>query len=182
MSADQSTRALVLEIQSTRALVLEIQSTRALVLEIQSFLAVMVSSTLILSAVVTDRKRAFAELARSEERFRLAIEAVGDGAYDYDVPTGEVRVTDRWLLSLGYPSHENRHTIDFWMSLIHGEDKARVLRELQRHLEGSYGPFRVGVSFAKAIRQASLDSRSRPGGDADPRLRSTPHGGHGRRH
>jgi signal transduction histidine kinase len=40
------------------------QRTESLVLEIQAFLAVMVSSTLILSAVVTDRKRAYAELVR----------------------------------------------------------------------------------------------------------------------
>jgi signal transduction histidine kinase len=40
------------------------QPTESLVLEIQAFLAVMVSSTLILSAVVTDRKRAYGELVR----------------------------------------------------------------------------------------------------------------------
>jgi PAS domain S-box-containing protein len=112
------------------------QTPRELVLEIQAFLAVMAASTLILSAVVTDRKRAYAELARSEERFRLAIEAVGDGAYDYNVPTGELRVTDQWLESLGLPHQEQPLTIDFWKSLIHPEDRARALRALQEHLEG----------------------------------------------
>jgi len=40
------------------------RTTESLALEIQAFLAVMVSSTLILSAVVTDRRRAYAELVR----------------------------------------------------------------------------------------------------------------------
>jgi PAS domain S-box-containing protein len=119
------------------------EAVRKVVLEIQAFLAVMTGSTLVLSAVVTDRRRAQvqlqrtnAELAQSEERFRLAIEAVGEGAYDLNVQTGEVRVTDQWLQSLGFPPQQQPLGIDFWRDLIHPEDRARVLAELEDHLAG----------------------------------------------
>lgn len=82
-------------------------------------------------------RSAFAELKQSEERLRLALEASGDGAWDWDLASGRIEMSRRYLSQLGYDRHDDiPHTIDGARHLIHPADLPEVQRQLEEHLAG----------------------------------------------
>jgi PAS domain S-box-containing protein/putative nucleotidyltransferase with HDIG domain len=84
-----------------------------------------------------ERIEAREELKRSEERFKLAIEASDSGLWDWDVKSGEVTVSDRIAGMLGYPAEELATvTYDTWMGLVHPDDLAEAESQIARHLAG----------------------------------------------
>ncbi len=85
---------------------------------------------------ITARKRAEAELRRSEERLGLVLEATGSGAWDWNLSTGEVYFSPYWTASLGYAQDDVSPTAAFWESLIHPADMPRVREALARHWAG----------------------------------------------
>ncbi len=78
---------------------------------------------------------------QNEARLRLALDAVGDGAWDWNLRTGEVHYSDRWIESLGYLRRDVPPSVSFWEGLIHPDDAARVRRELDRHFSGETSVF-----------------------------------------
>jgi PAS domain S-box-containing protein len=93
---------------------------------------------------ITARKRQEEELVRSDERFRIAQSGALMGLWDYDVATGETEWSDglRALYSVGpdYPSASDR-----FESLVHPDDRDRVMRELDESCMG-------GVDFEHEYR------------------------------
>jgi PAS domain S-box-containing protein len=78
-----------------------------------------------------------AALRQSEERFRLAAEAVNGIIYDTDLATGHVERTRGLFEVLGYQPDEVPPTTDWWNSLIHPEDRPRFEEETERiHARG----------------------------------------------
>ena len=90
---------------------------------------------------VTGRKRVEEELAKSEERFRLATEATGLGTWDYDLVSGELRWDERCKGIFGLePDAEVDY--DAFLTMLHPEDRERVARVVSQVLEpGSSGAF-----------------------------------------
>ncbi len=62
-------------------------------------------------------------IKEGEERFRLALDSVGDGAWDWNIRTGYVYYSDKWIASLGYSRQDVAPDVSFWESLISPEDK-----------------------------------------------------------
>jgi PAS domain S-box-containing protein len=83
---------------------------------------------------VTDRERAQEALRASEERFRLAAEAVAGIIYDLDPATGHVERSMGLAEVLGYRPDEVPPTSEWWRGLVHPDDVAasadRVRAEL----------------------------------------------------
>ena len=75
-------------------------------------------------------------LKESEERLFLVLDSVGDGSWDWNIPTGETYYSDRWLKSLGYERRDVTPHVSFWESLIHPDDADGVWATLSPHLEG----------------------------------------------
>jgi PAS domain S-box-containing protein len=73
-------------------------------------------------------------LWRSERRFDLAMDAVNDGLWDWDIVNGHVYYSASWARMLGEDQVDN--DIMAWQSRIHPADKPRVLQALQHHIEG----------------------------------------------
>jgi PAS domain S-box-containing protein len=91
---------------------------------------------------IRDRKRIEAErfsveqaLLKSEERLQLALEAAGDGLWDWDVQTGKVYLNAYYQKMLGYIPNELVMDGDVWEAMIHPDDKAWVLERLQNHFK-----------------------------------------------
>ena len=68
-------------------------------------------------------ERSAAALQQSEERFRLASEAVTGFIYEMDVASGRVAVSPGLRELLGYEP-EDAGDVDWWISLIHPDDVA----------------------------------------------------------
>ena len=85
---------------------------------------------------ITARKRAEAEVRRSEERLSLVLEATGSGAWDWNIPTGEVHFSPYWIASLGYDPAQVPPTLASWESLVHPADMPRVRDALAKHFAG----------------------------------------------
>ncbi|AWK88273.1 PAS domain S-box protein [Azospirillum thermophilum] len=81
-------------------------------------------------------EEAQALLAETEERWRLALEAVGDGVWDWNAATGEVFYSRGWKRMLGYGEREIGNRLAEWESRVHPEDVQAVHRELDRHFSG----------------------------------------------
>ncbi|HOT13925.1 MAG TPA: PAS domain S-box protein [Bacteroidales bacterium] len=85
---------------------------------------------------ISQRKRTEAALIRSEERFLMAMDAVNDGVFEWDLKANEVYYSPRNYNMLGYEVNEFEPKHAVWESMIHEEDKANNLAEFQRHLRG----------------------------------------------
>jgi PAS domain S-box-containing protein len=79
---------------------------------------------------ITTRKQAELDLAASEERMSLTIEAAQIGTFDWNVRTGEIVWNDYHRLFLGY-SLDAVASYAAWESRVHPEDLQRVRTAVQ---------------------------------------------------
>jgi PAS domain S-box-containing protein len=76
------------------------------------------------------------KLRVAEERLTLALQASGEGMWDWDVRTGQIYYSPRWLAMLGYTRRDLPGTVAAREQLIHPEDYEGVLMALQDHFQG----------------------------------------------
>jgi len=76
--------------------------------------------------------RTHARLQRLKERYKLAVIASNDGLWDTNFKTGNTFFSRTWLDILGYQPGEI-DSFGAWVSLIHPEDRERVIRTLDEH-------------------------------------------------
>lgn len=77
----------------------------------------------------------------AEARWRYAIEGSGDGLWDWDMNSGKVFYSERWKSMLGFADEDLSGHIDEWGTLVHPDDKQRVLDAVQDHLNGKTPEF-----------------------------------------
>ncbi|AOW98221.1 hypothetical protein BJP34_01075 [Moorena producens PAL-8-15-08-1] len=91
----------------------------------------------LLARAKVEHQHAEEELGLSQERLQLALEGSGDGLWDWNIMTGEVYYSPRWLEMLGYDVDELPGYLSSWEKLIHPEDKALVKSLLNACLKNS---------------------------------------------
>ncbi len=64
------------------------------------------------------------------------IEASNDGFWNWDIVTGEVYFSRRWIEMLGYTRSEITPNVSSWERLVHPEDMPNVMEVLEAHLKG----------------------------------------------
>jgi PAS domain S-box-containing protein len=92
---------------------------------------------------ITERKKIEEEVKRSQERLNLALEAGNLGLWDWHIPTGVVNFGGTWASMIGYRPDEIEPHVRAWEELVHPDDRARVERELKKHLEGLTSVYEV---------------------------------------
>ncbi|MDO9428678.1 MAG: EAL domain-containing protein [Methylobacterium sp.] len=90
---------------------------------------------------ITERKAVEDALRLSEERLALALNSGSDGLWDWDVVTGEVKLSDHWASMLAYDRSEIVPDISSWYSLIHPDDVEHSRRTLADHFDGRTAAF-----------------------------------------
>ncbi|MBD2355795.1 response regulator [Tolypothrix sp. FACHB-123] len=85
---------------------------------------------------ITQRKQSENALRLSEEQLKLALDAVEEGLWDWNLATGEVYRSPRWCTMLGYDPKELEDDIKVRNRLIHPEDQGLVQQRLIDHIKG----------------------------------------------
>ena len=75
-------------------------------------------------------------LTESEFRWKFAIEGAGDALWDWNVPCSTVFYSSRWKEMLGFTQDEIGISLDEWSKRVHPDDLARVMADVQAHLDG----------------------------------------------
>jgi diguanylate cyclase (GGDEF)-like protein/PAS domain S-box-containing protein len=90
---------------------------------------------------ITERTQMEEQSRLGEARWKLALEAVGDGVWDWHVQTGEMIFSRRFEQLFGFDENQYGQHMEDWMSRIHPDDKPRVMTVLQAHLNGNTSSF-----------------------------------------
>ena len=98
---------------------------------------------LTLLAEAQQSRRAEEALRQSEERFRLATEAVSGMIWDWSVGADRVQRSHGLFGLVGYWPGEVESRLGWWQSQIHPEDVARVAGEVWGAVEGGSASFSV---------------------------------------
>ncbi|MDA1307698.1 MAG: PAS domain-containing protein, partial [Acidobacteria bacterium] len=80
---------------------------------------------------VTELRRQEADLQASEERFRLLSRATTDAVWDWDPQAGTLWWSDSFLSVFGYDPEIRQSSLEFWQSLVHPDDRERVMTGIQ---------------------------------------------------
>lgn len=84
-----------------------------------------------------------------EDGLRLALDFMSDGIWDWNLQTGEVFYSDRWLESLGYDRSEVTPDLDFVTSITHVDDKEILSEVGNAHIEGKTDYFECEYRLRK---------------------------------
>ncbi len=82
------------------------------------------------------------EIADLEHRFsrlRGFLDAISSGYWDWNIATGRVDFSDKWLESLGYNREDCDGTVAFWEKCVHPDDMPIVFRHVQEHFHKKTG-------------------------------------------
>lgn len=85
---------------------------------------------------ITEQKRNEAELRESEERWKLALESMGDGVWDWRIQSGEEFFSRHLLEMYGFSENEILSSPDELDSRTHPDDREQLQRDRQAHFAG----------------------------------------------
>lgn len=80
-----------------------------------------------------------------EERFELALEAISDGVWDWNLRTGRVYRSPQYYELVGRDPREDSGYSDFFISTVHADDRPQVLETIDAHKAGSVSS--IDVSY-----------------------------------
>ena len=80
-------------------------------------------------------------LRRSEERYALAARGANDGLWDWDLSSGKVYYSPRWLEMLGLDQGGVAPESASWLERIPNDDREQVQHALRAHFDGQVSHF-----------------------------------------
>ncbi|MFA4862030.1 PAS domain S-box protein [Methanoregula sp.] len=83
---------------------------------------------------ISQKKQMEADLRKSEENYRLTLEATNDGFWDWNIPSGNAFFSPRWYTMLGYEPNEMPGLHETWRSLVHPEDLGPTEQRIRDHI------------------------------------------------
>jgi PAS domain S-box-containing protein len=86
---------------------------------------------------ITLQKQSEKILRSSEEQLKLALDAVEEGLWDWNLVTGEVYRSPHWFTMLGYEPDELGNDLKVRNQLVHPEDRRLIQQRLKEHFKGN---------------------------------------------
>ncbi len=84
---------------------------------------------------ITAQRSRERELQESEERLDLALRGADLGLWDYNLRTGEAFISERRAEMVGYSIDELDPHVSTWATMVHPDDRKRVLKAFEVHLK-----------------------------------------------
>lgn len=84
------------------------------------------------------------------ERYRLALEAIDDGVWDWDVEAGSIFCSPAYFGMLGYPAVDATRRYEDWLADVHPDDRAEAGAVAAACFEGRVERFSVEFRMRKA--------------------------------
>ena len=81
-------------------------------------------------------KRSEQALHESEERYALASRGANDGLWDWNLKSGEIYLSPRWISMLGLETTPVGNSPEEWFRRVHHEDQPRLKAEIESHVQG----------------------------------------------
>ncbi|HEV2853634.1 MAG TPA: MASE1 domain-containing protein [Thermoanaerobaculia bacterium] len=101
---------------------------------LHTYMAVAAVTSLLLAAILAERKGAVAGLRESEERLRLALGAGRCGVWDWDIANERLTWSERLFEFHGIDPRDFKGRLEDFSSLVHPEDAERVSAAIQQAL------------------------------------------------
>ncbi len=92
---------------------------------------------LVIAHDVTELRRAYQLLEENEKRYVYAMEAAGEGIWDWDISNNEVRHNPKWCELLGLGDKLVMHDMTVLAQLIHPDDRDSMMAAVQHALDGA---------------------------------------------
>jgi PAS domain S-box-containing protein len=90
----------------------------------------------VLARLVQRLKGADEATRHQEQRWKQALDGVGDGLWDCDLVTGSVYYSPHLERMLGYAAGEFLPNLDSWAKRVHPDDLPAVMEKVERHRRG----------------------------------------------
>lgn len=75
----------------------------------------------------------------SNRRYQLAIEGLKDGIWELDLRTNESFLSDLWFEIFGYKREDGSWNYEYWLNLVHPDDRQQVDEGFSDFLRRGYG-------------------------------------------
>lgn len=98
---------------------------------------------------VTESRKVQDKLRDSEERYDLALQAVNEGIWDWNLKTGYVYFDKRYYTIAGYSPNDFPHNLDEWKKRVHPDDLDVSLTEIEAKLHKDSVGFDVEFRFLR---------------------------------
>jgi len=92
---------------------------------------------LVIAHDVTDIMKARLRIEENEKRYAYAMDAAGEGIWDWDIPQGKVRHNAKWCELLGLDKAQMVHDIEFLATLVKPDDLEDMMATLKSSLGGN---------------------------------------------
>lgn len=103
-----------------------------------------VESIVFQATQVIKRLRSEQSMRATDDRLRLTFDAINDGYWDWDLPSGEIIASDKWYTMLGYEPGEFKANYDNFAKLIHPDDFNSTIGQIGKFSQQS-GDYSVEV-------------------------------------
>ncbi|NPD44779.1 PAS domain S-box protein [Lentimicrobium sp. S6] len=94
-------------------------------------------------ADITERVSTQKALSESEETLRLALDSSKQGIYDFNIQTGEIKVSDSYIIMIGHNPKTFIETNEKWTNRLHPNDVNHVLKNYSDYIEGKIPAYRI---------------------------------------
>ena len=98
---------------------------------------------------VTENKIAHHRLIEAESRYNLALQAVNEGVWDWNIVEEKVFFDSRYFTIAGYAPNEFPHKMEEWEKRVHPEDIEFTKNQINNHILGKAEEFDVEFRFLR---------------------------------